>query len=541
MRPVAEFSDEGISGAAIGNRPAIQRLQQQAFAREFDVILVTDLSRLSRNQGDLLKLIERLRFRGVRVLGVQDAFDSDARVARMQAGLSGIIGEEFRATIKDRTYSALQMRAKNGAPTGGRPYGYDSKRQPVEPEASIAREIFTRYAAGESQHAIASDLNRRGVPSPGASWHRASRRSDGRWLVSAIHAILHNEMYVGRLVWNRSEWIKDPESGRRIRRERPKGEWVVHEVPSAAIVDSATWDRVQSRHAARTEPNRAAGNGRGGKPRFLLSGLLECGLCGAKMIIKGAAPRHYYICGTYHAGGPHACGNRQTARRDLIEDVLLEPVKKQVLSPEAVEFAISVIRELWQQRQAQQPTDCTPEIPRLDNEIEQFERLVSMGVLSPGVGAAGLEKARRDRAALVRAMAPRSITPMRDFAIHAEAAYQSAVGRLGDVLRGANVSAAREALRPIIGTIRCTPEPRGDYLVAEFGLNHGALLKAAVGGDWVGSGGALCENRIDRVIPFARRTCRHGHPMPPDVQRCAECGRAGVRKREALRRARRAA
>jgi hypothetical protein len=59
-------------------------MQQQAFARAFDVLLVTDLSRLSRNQGDLLKLIERMRFRRVRVLGVQDAFDSSARIARMR-------------------------------------------------------------------------------------------------------------------------------------------------------------------------------------------------------------------------------------------------------------------------------------------------------------------------------------------------------------------------------------------------------------------------------------------------------------------------
>ena len=195
----AQFSDEGISCAALGNRPAVQQLQQQAFPRAFDVVLVTDLSRLSRNQGDLLKLIERLRFRGVRVLGVQDAFDSSARIARMQAGLSGIIGEEFRATIRDRTYSALQMRALNKAATGGRPYGYDNDRRPKEPEASVAREIFERYAAGETQLAIASDLNHRGVPSPGAAWKRKVRRVDGRWLVWQPLPSVVGDMDNGRL------------------------------------------------------------------------------------------------------------------------------------------------------------------------------------------------------------------------------------------------------------------------------------------------------------------------------------------------------
>jgi hypothetical protein len=53
------FEDQGISGAALGNRPGVLRLQEGAFARRFDVVLVTDLSRLSRSRGDLSKMIDR--------------------------------------------------------------------------------------------------------------------------------------------------------------------------------------------------------------------------------------------------------------------------------------------------------------------------------------------------------------------------------------------------------------------------------------------------------------------------------------------------
>jgi hypothetical protein len=66
---------------------------------------------------------------------------------------------------------------------------------------------------------IANDLNARGVPSPGARWNRSERRHDGRWLTSALHAMLRNERYVGRLYWNRSSWVKDPDFGLRVRRE----------------------------------------------------------------------------------------------------------------------------------------------------------------------------------------------------------------------------------------------------------------------------------------------------------------------------------
>src|SRR5690606_15225566 len=129
-----------------------------------DVLLVMDLSRLSRSQ-DLPGMLLRLRHRGVRVIGVQDGFDSESRTARMQAGLSGIMSEEFRTMIADRTRSALEMRATDGRPTGGKAYD----------DPAIVREIFQRFADGESLRSIANDLNRRGVPSPGAGWKPRAR------------------------------------------------------------------------------------------------------------------------------------------------------------------------------------------------------------------------------------------------------------------------------------------------------------------------------------------------------------------------------
>jgi site-specific DNA recombinase len=144
---VAEHSDEAISGAALGNRPGAQRALAEA--RSGDVLLIMDLTRLARSQ-DVAPMITRLRHRGVRVMGAQDGFDSDTRHARMQAGLSGIMSEEFRLMVSDRTRSALELRARTGQPTGGKAY--------EDPE--IVREIFKRFADGESMKTIASDLNR---------------------------------------------------------------------------------------------------------------------------------------------------------------------------------------------------------------------------------------------------------------------------------------------------------------------------------------------------------------------------------------------
>jgi hypothetical protein len=92
-------------------------------------------------------------------------------------------------------------------------------------------EILTRYAGGESCQRIAADLNRRGIIGP----------RGGTWSVSALYGapakgagILNNRLYVGEVVWNRSQWIKDPDTGKRVRMDRPRQEWQATSAPNFA-------------------------------------------------------------------------------------------------------------------------------------------------------------------------------------------------------------------------------------------------------------------------------------------------------------------
>ena len=147
MTVLKQYEDQGISGAARGNRPGVLKMHEAALARRFDVLLVTDLSRLSRSNGDLSWMIDRLVAKGIRIVGVQDGYDSARRGHKLQAGLAGIIGEAFREMIRDRTHAALETRAKERRPTGGKCYGYRDN-EIHEPEAAIVREIFERYAEG---------------------------------------------------------------------------------------------------------------------------------------------------------------------------------------------------------------------------------------------------------------------------------------------------------------------------------------------------------------------------------------------------------
>jgi site-specific DNA recombinase len=439
-----DFIDEGISGAALGNRPGLAAALRALTSG--DVLLVVDLTRLSRSQ-DLAPLLERLRYQGIRVVGVLDGFDSASPHARMQAGLSGLMSDEFRASIRARTHSALEMRAREGRPTGGRAYGYDGAGRVIETEAAIVREIFERTAAGGAMRTIASDLNRRGIPSPGAKWRRRERRRDGRWVVSSINAILRNERYVGRRVWNRWEWLKDPDSGKRTRRRRSPEEQINTECP--AIVDAKTWAIVAARASERGKGESAA---RHRPRRYLLSGLLVCEHCGNRMVVTGSRGSHY-ACATHRQAGPTACPVSQHARRDLAEDAVLGPIRRELLAPEAVELACGLIRaaiktELLRSVQGVEP----PEVATIERQIIELEDLIAAhhalaATLRPVV--AGL----REKVANVQRAHWRKAHAVKIAELPAEEAYKAAVADMASVLGGSNVEAARAAVRSLTGDI----------------------------------------------------------------------------------------
>jgi site-specific DNA recombinase len=450
-----EYTDEGISGSSFGNRPGVQQLLADAFSGVIDTIVVMDLLRFARSEG-LPPLIQRLKFRDVQVIGVQDGFHSSARTARMQAGLAAIMGAEFIESVRLRVHSALEMRAIQQRPTGGKAYGFAKDQQPIEAEAAIVKEVFARYAGGETMKAIVCDLNARGVPSPGATWNRTIRRKDGRWLVSGLHALLHNELYIGRVIWNRREFRKDPDTGKRTCRERPKSQWIVHELPERALVDRDTWGRCQARLGAK-------GGGQKGPVRYLLSGLLVCGVCGSKMNIYGGKDRRY-VCGTFHGGGHNACQNKISVPRRLAEELILAPVIHDLESPELIDSAVTIMRELDRQQNVTIAT--VPEVARIEDEIVNLRRLVREGVLTAQRAAPAIEAAERERDGLQASMKRRA---MKDKALTTETlrqAYTEQVKLLRETLKGDQILEARESLRVLVGEIRLVPED--GHLVAHF-------------------------------------------------------------------------
>ena len=115
----------------------------------------------------------------------------------------------------------------------------------IEPsQAAVIERIFRQFVAGMSHKQIAKALNREGVPGP----------FGGAWSPSTVYGnatrgtgILNNELYIGRLIWNRLCYVKNPDTGKRVSRLNPSSEWMSREVRELRIVPDDLWTAVKER------------------------------------------------------------------------------------------------------------------------------------------------------------------------------------------------------------------------------------------------------------------------------------------------------
>lgn len=140
--PVA-YTDAAMSGSR-NDRPGYLRLVADSL--RFDVIVVDDLSRLSRDSIEVAQAIRRLTFAGVRVVGVSDGTDTGRKGHKAEVGLRGIMSELYLADLADKTHRGLTGRALAGSSAGGLPYGYRvterGQRAVVESQAAVVRRIL---------------------------------------------------------------------------------------------------------------------------------------------------------------------------------------------------------------------------------------------------------------------------------------------------------------------------------------------------------------------------------------------------------------
>ena len=467
------YSDAAISGARV-DRDSYRRLL--ADAHRYDVLLVDDLSRFGRDKDEIGKTVKRLVFAGVRLIGVSDGVDTARKNHKADVGLRGLMSELYLDDLADKTHRGLTGRALSGASAGGLPYGYRvagvGKRVIDEEQAAIVRRIFAEYVSGKSAREIAAGLNREKVPTArGRTWAMSAIYGDTKRGIG----ILANPIYVGRQIWNRSHWVKHPDTGRRVRQERPASEWIIREHPDLAIIDTATWDAAQRRIHGTRQPHFgvAKPSGPGRQPKHLLSGILRCHDCGGPMVV---VDRYRYGCSTHKDRGDAACASRVRVPRREAEVALLSGIKRDLLSEAAFE---RMQRFLAVELKSRQPS-IDEDRRRLASAQETHTNVMAAilaGIITPSTKAA-LERAEADVAAAQASLDAAKAFQPSAFLPRAREAWAKAVRTLEDY--AANLHDARQALRQLLGD-RLTVRNENGELIAEIAGSSDAQINMVAG------------------------------------------------------------
>jgi site-specific DNA recombinase len=345
------FVDEAISGVST-ERPGLQRLLTEAFVadRNFDIILVDDTSRISRNLSDAVRLFEKLRFAGVRVIAVGQGIDTRNEQAEVLVTVHGLVDSLYVKELARKTHRGLEGAILRGLHAGGRCYGYRNvpaegggvRLEIDEREAAVVRRIFEMSAEGMSLKRIAATLNSEKLPSP----RPRANSVHATWAPTAIREMLRRDLYTGHVIWNRSRFVKVPGTNKRVARPRPRSEWRVMERPDLRIVSEQLWSTVRARQS-RMQELYGGRNGllnRAASSNNLLTGFLKCGECGANLVVvTGRRKRNaMYGCPQHWYRG--ACGNNLRIRQDHLEKQLFSELQKAVLKHDAIDYVLDQFR-----------------------------------------------------------------------------------------------------------------------------------------------------------------------------------------------------
>ncbi|MHB1155708.1 MAG: recombinase family protein [Phycisphaerales bacterium] len=381
------YSDDAITGSDM-HRAGLNRLLSDAEHRQdFQVVLAWDRNRVARPKDavDGLMIERRLFQAGKRVVYASTGQEADRSFA---SGLISYVehyqnGDYLRKLSRDTVRGIIHRVERGMWPGGPIPFGFDRvilgddgkpvrivrdmddgsqailhptsgeiverlsqgrryKKQdhegctliPSDPARVRAlQRIFQDIAAGKPVRVIRDWLNKSGF-----------RTSRGQTFTPAtLHPLLLNPAYVGRSVYNRrtlSKWhrVKD---GQSVAREdegvenRPEADWIIRENAWPALVDLATFERVQQRRAESREQHRKT-TGTAIRSEYLLTGLMFCGVCGGRLTgqtmknQKGICSR-YYVCSTHHNGHKDRCPTRYLVPAKSVEQHIIGIMRRDLV------------------------------------------------------------------------------------------------------------------------------------------------------------------------------------------------------------------
>lgn len=354
---IREYIDRAKSGTS-DDRPEFQRMIADSASHTFEGVLVYKLDRFARSRYDSAIAKHKLRENGVRVISATEHLTDTPEGIIMEALLEGM-DEYYSAELGRKMKRGKQESFRKGRYIGNRPpYGYTvvDHKLVIDPlTGPIAKEIFQRYANGEKQNQILTDLNRRGIPnSVGKKWNKIN-----------LSWMFQNRIYIG---------------------EYSVSDYGTNECP--ALIDRELFDRVQEVKAEsvhRARENKSDYD-------YMLTGRMFCAKCGATVCGCSMAhgKYHYYHCHN-HCGGRIRADDLhdrvQTALRGYLTDDKLDELAAAAYASYTAEQQPDSERELLEH-----------ELADVEKKIENVVQAIMNGVQLDDLNATVEElKARRDQ------------------------------------------------------------------------------------------------------------------------------------------------
>lgn len=270
------FKDDALSGQeyTYEKRDGFHALDKAWTQHRFDVLIVEEFSRLSRDGVEHAKLIRRLENdRRVRLVTL-DGIDTKDHDWQLRLGLQGVLAQSEVRKTRDRVKRGMVGQLERGYMIASPAYGYDFRRvfddagnrigthwTINEAESRVVQQVFEKRSHGMSYNQIAVWLNTSGIPCQ----RKGRDEHGGFWRPGSVKRMLSNSIYRGEFVWHGSSSYHY-----HVKKRGDAVETRAFARPQLRLVDDDVWHRCNKKSISRS------GYGGGKNP---YSGLVVCGYC----------------------------------------------------------------------------------------------------------------------------------------------------------------------------------------------------------------------------------------------------------------------
>lgn len=372
-----EYTDDGYSGELL-DRPALDRLRDDAKKKLFEAVLIHSPDRLSRKFIYSGLIQEELGKSHINVIFLNRPDSKDTPEDNLLNGVQGLIAEYEKAKILERTRRGRIHKAKSGILVGGRaPYGYRyisgnkttntvGRYEIIPNEARTVRLIFDLLVNKHLKiRAIARELTNRGI----------TPRQGKQWRTSSLHKIIRNETYIGNVYYNKNILVESAtfKNGNKYRRTkktshrlRPKDQWIPISLPdSLKIIDKKTFEVAQMQLKKNSEIYDTTT-----KHKYLLKGLVKCGECDSPFRAEPCHDKLFYRCGNRHRTFPLPKECRASSvRAEKLESVVWDKFCEVIRNPKLIEEQINRLKE----KQEKGRSNIGRDIEAIDKELKGME------------------------------------------------------------------------------------------------------------------------------------------------------------------------